>query len=72
MTRLLDEAIRRLDELPPERQDALARRILDEVDDTQRWDDHLDATADRLDELADDVLARHASGKAIDQGWDDL
>ena len=31
MTRLMDEAIKRLSELPHDRQDELARRLLDEV-----------------------------------------
>ena len=72
MTHMLHEALKRLEELPPERQDAVASRLLDDLADDRRWDERLDETSDQVDDLADAVLKRHAEGKTIERDWDDL
>lgn len=38
MTKLLQEAINKIQELSPEQQDAIASRILDDLEDEQKWE----------------------------------
>jgi hypothetical protein len=59
MTKLFDKAIRQARKLPPEKQDAIGVRLLEELEADQRWDVLLDASADALDELADEALAEY-------------
>lgn len=54
MTRLLEKAFEQAARLPAEEQDALAARILAEIEDEQRWADLFAATTDeQWDRLAD-------------------
>ncbi len=38
MTKLLQQAIAQIQQLPPEQQDAIASRFLDELKDEQKWE----------------------------------
>lgn len=46
MTKLLQQAISQIQQLPPEQQDAIASRFLDELQDEQKWEARFAATTD--------------------------
>jgi hypothetical protein len=63
MTRLLEKAIAAAKETSPEVQDAIASRILAEINDEEVWAASFDATSDAAwDKLAADVRADIKSG----------
>jgi len=58
MTPLLREAVARAEKLPADQQDAIAARLLAEVEDEQAWSSRFAATTDeQWDRLADAVRA---------------
>lgn len=64
MTELLERAITAVKKLPPEVQDAIATRLLSEVDDEQAWNSRFTTTTDaQWDCLADKVRRSIAKGK---------
>jgi hypothetical protein len=66
MTELLERAIIAVKKLPPETQDAIASRLLGEVDDEQAWTERFTTTTDaQWDCLADRVRHSIATGKTI-------
>ncbi len=66
MTELLEQAITAVKKLPSEVQDAIAARLLSEVDDEQAWNVRFTTTTDaQWDCLADKVRRSIATGKAI-------
>jgi hypothetical protein len=46
MTELLQQAIAQLEKLPPDRQDAIAARLLAELQDEQKWEVQFATTTD--------------------------
>lgn len=62
MTKLLEEAIKKVKEMPEAEQDNIAAMILDEV----AWDTTLDRTKDKLSILAKKALKEHAGGNTTD------
>ena len=62
MTELLQRAIAKMERLPAEAQDAIAARILAELDDDREWSKHFAATSDdqwgRMAETARQEIAR--------------
>ncbi len=62
MTELLQTAFNRLSQLPPERQDALAREILADLEDEDRWDATFSRSGALLDRLADEAEMEITSG----------
>jgi hypothetical protein len=63
MTELLERAIAELAKLPREDQDAIASRILEEIEDERRWSDSFAHSQDVLERLADEALAEYRAGK---------
>jgi len=64
MTELLERAITAVKRLPSEVQDAIASRLLSEIDDEQAWNIRFMTTTDtQWDYLADQVRRSIASGK---------
>ena len=64
MTELLRRAIAKLEELPAETQDALAARILDDLEDEQAWKVRFDGTsAEQWKRLADLARREIAAGE---------
>jgi hypothetical protein len=64
MTNLLQRAIAQIEKLPTDQQDAIATRILADLEDEQEWSARFDSTTDeQWDSLA--ATARHeiASGE---------
>ncbi len=64
MTELLERAFAEAAKLTPAEQDALARRILEELDSERRWDESFARSADQLSLLADEALAEHRAGRS--------
>ncbi len=64
MTELLERAITAVKMLPSEVQDAIASRLLSEIDDEQAWNIRFMTTTDnQWDYLADNVRRSIAAGK---------
>jgi hypothetical protein len=63
MTDLLKKAFDALSALPPERQNALAKLILAEIEDENRWDEAFTRSQDKLAALADEAIAEYKAGK---------
>lgn len=65
MTRLLEQAVEAVEELPPDEQDAIAALILDELQDKLGWGEALarsqDEPAPFVDEAPGEIRLRHAS-----------
>ena len=63
MTKLLKEVLAKIEKLPPERQDALARFLLEEMEADARWDESFAGSQDALEKLADEALDEHTRGE---------
>jgi hypothetical protein len=69
MTQLLQRAIAKLEELPADTQDALAARILADLEDEQAWEVRFDGTsAEQWERLADLARREIAAGETIPLG----
>ena len=56
MTDALKKAIERLEQMPAERQDMLARLMLHEIEEDERWMQSTDKHADKLRGFVGDML----------------
>lgn len=63
MTKTLEQAIERLRQMPEDRQESLARLMLHEIDEDERWARSTDAHASKLQQLVDDVLKADLNGE---------
>jgi hypothetical protein len=63
MTELLRQAIREMEKLPSEEQDALAAWILAELASERRWTQLLNRSQDVLAQLAQEALEEHRRGE---------
>lgn len=63
MTKLLEQAFERAAELPDVEQNALAKWLLEELEAERRWDKRFAESRDLLDQLADEALEAHRTGK---------
>ncbi|MDQ2099806.1 MAG: hypothetical protein QQW96_19420 [Tychonema bourrellyi B0820] len=64
MTELLQQAIAQIQKLPPDRQDAIASRLLAELQDEQKWESRFAATTDdQWDRMAAMVRQEIAAGE---------
>lgn len=73
MTKLLKKAFERAAKLPPEAQDALGARLLEQlelVEDEARWDAAFARTQDQLARWADEVLEDVRSGNTTPLDFD--
>ena len=62
MTRLMEQAIERLRAVPEPQQDELARFVLNELEDDERWTASTAAHVDKLRALSERVRADDARG----------
>lgn len=63
MTQLLQQAIAEIEKLPEDEQDAIAARLLAELEDEKKWKAQFDSTTDdRWDRLAEMVRQEIAAG----------
>jgi len=65
MTNLLEKAFENASKLPPQQQDAIAKWLLDELDDDKRWDASFAKSPGLLSTLAAEALAEKNSGDAL-------
>ena len=66
MTKLLQEAIAKIQQLPPNQQDAIAARLLAELQDEQKWEIRFSATTDdQWDKMAAMVRQEIAQGETV-------
>ena len=72
MTRTLDDAIAKISALPPEEQDRIARWLLEELEDEERWDRQFAESQDALSRLAEEARADRAAGRTTDLDPDSL
>ena len=63
MSKLLEEALTKLAELPESEQDSIATWLLDELESDGRWKSILSDSGDALGRLADEALAEHAASR---------
>lgn len=63
MTKLLEEAIAAVSQLPEADQDAIAALILKELASEQRWTEAFAKSETQLAQLADEALAEFRQGK---------
>jgi hypothetical protein len=64
MTKLLEEAIAKVRQLPEAEQNAIAQLILDEVESEKQWDELFAKSPEKLRKLADKAWAEHEAGQS--------
>jgi hypothetical protein len=72
MTRLMKEAIEKLQSLPEEKQDAVADFLLGELEADKNWDDTSTKHASKLRKLADEALDDFRAGRTSELDADVL
>jgi hypothetical protein len=72
MTQLLKDAIKQVEKLTTEEQNAIAAMILDELEDDRKWDEAFARSQNRLAQLADKVRADIDEGRVRNLGIDEL
>jgi phage I-like protein len=66
MTELLQQVIAQIQQLPPDQQDAIAARLLAELQDEQKWEAQFAATThDKWDQMAAMVRQEIAKGETV-------
>ena len=63
MTRLLEDALRKVDKLSEDEQDGIASQILETLEDEEAWGKMLRKNPAKLRKLADKALDEHRRGK---------
>ncbi len=63
MTQLLQKAFAEVSRLPEDEQDAIAAIVLAELSSERRWNELFEKSQDVLEELAEEALAEHRTGK---------
>jgi hypothetical protein len=63
MTKLLEEAFKKASKLPEVEQNALARWLLEELEDERKWQKEFSESEDVLSQLADEALEAHKKGR---------
>ena len=72
MTQLLEKALTEVYKLPPEKQDAIAAVILEELEDERLWDKTFVESEDKITQLAGKVRADIKAGRIRKMGIDEL
>lgn len=65
ITELLQKAFEAVSKLPPEAQDAIAARMLMELEDESRWDEAFAGSRDKLALMADESIREFKAGKTV-------
>jgi len=66
MTELLRKAFEEADKLPERDQNALAGKLLEEIESERRWSGTFARSGSALARLADEALAEHRAGETQD------
>ncbi|MCE2416296.1 hypothetical protein J4G07_20115 [Candidatus Poribacteria bacterium] len=72
MTQLLEKVLTEVHKLPPEKQDAIAAVILEELEDAQLWDKAFSESENKLAQLAQKVRTDIKAGRIKKMGIDEL
>ena len=59
----MEAALKRIESLPPEEQDAIASQIIETLDDEQAWTQSFRADPEKLRRLAREALEEHRKGE---------
>ena len=62
MTKLPEDAIAKVRQMPADEQDAIARIVLDEIESGRRWKELFAKSPEKLRTLADRAWAEHEAG----------
>jgi len=65
MTELLKKAFEAVSKLPPESQDAIAARMLMDLEEESRWDEAFAKSQDELARMADEAIGEFKAGKTV-------
>ena len=65
MTKLLEEAIAALTQLPESEQDGIASLILQEIASEKKWQQAFDKSQSQLEQLAEEALEEFRQGKTL-------
>ena len=63
MSKLLEEALNKLAELPESEQDSIATWLISELESEERWTNILSDSSDAIGRLADEALAENTAGQ---------
>ncbi|MYF55607.1 hypothetical protein F4225_07560 [Candidatus Poribacteria bacterium] len=72
MTQLLEKVLREVYKLPPEKQDAIAAIILEELEDERRWNKAFAESQELLSKMAAEAREKHRKGKTQEFDPDQL
>lgn len=72
VSRVLDTAIEKMSALPPEEQDRIARWLLGELQDEERWTQAFSSSQDALSRLANEARTDARAGRATQLDPDKL
>ena len=72
MTKLLEQALAKAQELPETEQDAIAQIVIDEIESERRWDALFAKSPENLRKLADRAWAEHEAGGSQELDADKL
>ena len=72
MTELLERALAELAKLPEQDQDAIAARILEEIEDERRWDESFAQSQDVLAAMAREAREERRRGETLPLDPDEL
>jgi hypothetical protein len=64
MTKLFQQAVGKVSQLPEADQDAIARLVLDEIESDRRWAEIVGKSTEKLADIADQAWAEHESGES--------
>ena len=65
MTELLKKAFKSASKLPPEAHDAIAARLLVELEEEDRWDEAFAKSQDQLPCMAGQAISEYKAGKTV-------
>ncbi len=63
MTKVIEEALTKLSQLPENQQEAIAYLILAEIEDEKKWAENFANSQDQLAKLAEEAIAEFKQGK---------
>ena len=63
MSTIVEQAIERLRQMPEDRQESLARLVLQEIEEDERWMKSTAASEDKLEQLVEQVLDSDSRGE---------
>jgi hypothetical protein len=72
MTTLLSKAIKKVEALPPELQDEIAKQILEDIDNELKWQKTLAQPQSKLEKFAEKALQESKAGRTKKMGFDEL